>query len=89
MSQPLLTAFLSSLVEPPPHTKKKDVSNTILYFRFKGTFKGVRRQEAYSLAQKGTSTLSLSVPIATLQRFCDSSKGNGTMGQRGAVVPAT
>ena len=65
---PMLKAFFSSPVKPQQHAKREDVINTILYFCFKDTLKGVRRQQAHNHPQEAISKLFVSAPMATLHR---------------------
>ena len=51
------------------HTKREDVIDALLYFRFKDRITGHKRQEAYNEAQKACATLFSSVPMATLCKF--------------------
>ena len=69
MSQRPISAFFGTPVQPCPRVKRDNVVNAILYFRFQDRWTGKKRQEAYNVAQKACSTLSLNTPMATLREF--------------------
>ena len=66
MPQHSLSVYFRSPVRPLPRTKREDVIDALLHFRFKDRITGRKRQEAYNEAQKACATLFLSTPMATL-----------------------
>ena len=66
MTQRSLSVYFRSPVQPLPRAKRKDLIDSLFYFRFKDRITGRKRQEAYNEAQKACATLFLSVPMATL-----------------------
>ena len=69
MSQRPISAFFGTPVQPCPRVKRDDIVNRNLYFRFQDRWTGMKRQEAYNVAQKACSTLFLNTPMATLREF--------------------
>ena len=47
MTQRSLSVYFRSPVQPSPRAKRKDVIDTLLYFRFKDRITGRKRQQAY------------------------------------------
>ena len=69
MTQCSVFEYFRSLIWLPPCAKSEDVINILLSFRVNDGPTRQKRQEAYNDAQKACSTLSLSVPMATLCEF--------------------